>query len=182
LNLTELFLGAEVHPGEGASGDINALARIFGKDELPEARSAILSRILAEVRGLKRLCPNSLGDEFKLLRRLADQLVRGQGKYLSHETLIGAFIERSKHLVTQEPLMQFMQEAKTPDEKLERLLIVEENIIGPENKHTLSTFVMPIITSHNFEDQLGGAGAAVLQRLKRLADLQTRALRSGFVE
>ena len=102
-----------------------------------------------------------------MLRRLANQLVRGQGKYLSHEDLIGAFTERSKRLVTHEPLLQFMQTVKTPDEKLERLLTVEENIIGAENKRTLSTFMMPIITSNSFEDQLmgrRGAGAALEAR------------------
>jgi hypothetical protein len=56
---------------------------------------------------------------------------------------------------------------------------VEENIIGAENKRTLSTFIMPIITSNSFEDQLC-SGGQVLQRLKRAAELQTRVLRSGF--
>jgi hypothetical protein len=128
---------------------------------------------------MKRLCPNSLDEEFKMLRRLGNQLVRGQGKYLSNQDLIGAFTERSRRLVTQEPLQQFMQSSKSSDEKLERLLVVEENIVGAENKRTLSTFMMPIITSNNFEDQLA-AGAPVPQRLRRLAELQERVLRSGF--
>jgi hypothetical protein len=179
LNLVDLFLGAQVQLAEGAGGGINDLARFFVKDELPEARNAIATRILSELKGLKRLCPNSLDDEFKMLRRLANQLVRGQGKYLSHEGLIGAFTDRSKRLVTHEPLLQFMASAKTPDEKIERLLIVEENIIGAENKRTLSTFIIPIISSNNFEDQLC-AGAPVLQRLTRAAELQERVRRAGF--
>jgi hypothetical protein len=179
LNLAELFLGTTVNVAQGAGRGINELARSFAKDELPEARAAIAARILAELRGMKRLCPNSLEDEFKMLRRLANQLVRGQGKYLSHEDLIGAFAERSRRLVTHEPLEQFMQEAKTSEERLERLLIVEENIIGAENKRTLSTFMMPIITSNNFEDQVC-AGAPAPQRLRRVAELQERVLRSGF--
>jgi hypothetical protein len=179
LNLIELFLGTEVHLAEGAGGGINELARFFAKDDLPESRTAIATRILLELKGLKRLCPSSLEEEFKMLRRLANQLVRGQGRYLSHEDLIGAFTERSKRLVTHEPLLQFMASAKAPDEKIERLLTVEENIIGAENKRTLSTFMMPIITSRSFEDELC-AGGTVLQRLKRTAELQERVLRSGF--
>jgi hypothetical protein len=179
LNLVELFLGTVVNVASGAGRGINELARFFAKDELPEARSAIAGRILAELKGMKRLCPSSLDEEFKMLRRLGNQLVRGQGKYLSNQDLIGAFTERSRRLVTQEPLQQFMQACKSSDEKLERLLIVEENIVGAENKRTLSTFMMPIITSNNFEDQLC-AGAPVPQRLRRVADLQERVLRSGF--
>lgn len=179
LNLVELFLGTEVHVAEGAGRGINELARFFAKDELPEARNAIAGRILSELKGLKRLCPSSLDEELKMLRRLANQLVRGQGKYLSHEDLIGAFTERSKRLVSHEPLLEFMQGTKTADERLERLLTVEENIIGAENKRTLSSVIVPMIGASSFEEQLC-AGAQVMQRLKRAAELQERVLRSGF--
>ncbi len=179
LNLVELFLGEKVNVAEGAGRGINELARFFSKDELPESRTAIAGRILAELKGFKRLCPDALEDEFKMLRRLGNRLVRGQGKYLSNQDLIEAFTERSRRLITHEPLQQYMQSARTLDEKLERLLVAEENIVGAENKRTLSNFVMPIITANNFEDQLG-AGAPVPQRLRRLAELQDRVLRSGF--
>lgn len=179
LNLGELFLGTEVHVAEGAGRGINDLARYFAKDDLPESRTAIAGRIVAELKGLNRLCPISFEDEFKMLRRLGNQLVRGQGKYLSHEDIVAAFTERSRRLVTHEPLRQFMTSAKSSDEKLERLFVVEENIVGAKNKRTLSTFVMPIITSNNFEDQLC-AGAPTPQRLRRVAELQERVLSSGF--
>ena len=81
--------------------------------------------------------------------------------------------------MTDEPLLQFMQHAKTSDERLERLLVVEENIVGAENKRTLSSFIIPIIASNGFENQLL-PGAAVSQRLRRVAELQERVLRSGF--
>ena len=181
MNLVELFLGATVNVAEGAGGGINELARFFARDDLPESRSGIAGRILAELKGLKRLCPNSLDEEFKMLRKLGNQLVRGQGKYLSHEDLIAAFTERSRRLVTHEPLQQYLQGAKTSDEKLERLLVVEENIVGAENKRTLSTFMLPLIGANNFEDQLC-PGMPAPQRLRRVAELQDRVLRSGFQE
>jgi hypothetical protein len=179
LNLVELFLGTTVNTAEGSGHGLNDLARYFAKDDLPEARTAIAGRILSELKGMKRLCPASLEEEFKMLRRLGNQLVRGQGKYLSNEDLIGAFTERSKRLVTHEPLLQFMADCKAPDEKVERLLIVEENIIGAENKRTLSTFILPIISSNGFEAQLVPTGT-VMQRLRRIAEIQERVLRSGF--
>ena len=179
MNLVELFLGDEVHVAEGGGQGINELARFFAKDELPNARQSIATRIITELKGMKRLCPKSIDEEFKILRRLGNQLVRGQGKYLSHEDLIAAFQERSKRLVTDEPLLQFMQNAKTSDERLERLLVVEENIVGAENKRTLSSFMVPMIISNGFENQLC-SGAPIPQRLRRVAELQERVLRSGF--
>jgi hypothetical protein len=178
MNLVELFLGGDVHVAEGGLG-IHELARFFAKDELPVARQAIATRIVAELKGMKRLCPKSIDEEFRTLRRLGNQLIQGQGKYLSNEDIVAAFHERSKRLVTDEPLLQFMQNAKTSDERLERLLVVEENIVGAENKRNLASFMVPMIISNGFENQLC-SGAPIPQRLRRVAELQERVLRSGF--
>jgi hypothetical protein len=179
IKLVDLFLGQPVSLEEGASQGVNDLARYFAQDELPESRMAIASRILSELKGMKRLCPSSLEEEFKMQRRLGNNLVKSNGKYLEHQDLIDAFTERSRRLVTHEPLYRFLETAKTPDEKLERLLVVEENIVGAENRRTLSSFMMPIITSSSFEDQIH-PGAPLTQRLRRIVEIQERILRSNF--
>lgn len=179
-NLVELFLGDKV-TSESAEG-LNELARHFARDELPEARTAIANRILAELKSVKRLCPGSLENELTTLRRLANMLVRGQGKYLSHDDLIAAFTLRSRRLVMHETIGEWLDGAKEQDEKLERLLVVEENIIGAENKRQLGSFVMPLIASPAFESRFVFAKTPVLQRLQRLAILQSRVRRSGFQE
>ena len=73
-------------------------------------------------------------------------MVLGVGKYLSHEDLITAFTLRSKRLVTQESLSSYIADAPV-DEKIERLLFVEENIIGVENKRQLAGFIIPMVNS-----------------------------------
>ncbi len=179
--LVQLFLGREPANGEGRDG-LLALTQRFAVDDLPEARTAIANRIMAEFKSSKRLCPTSLDDEFKTLRAIANRVVLGIGKYLSHEDLIGAFTLRSKRLVTHETLGEYMAGAASPDEKLERLLFVEENIIGVENKRQLATFVMPILTAASFETHFATGKAPVLSRSQRLAQLQARVRRSGFQE
>ena len=179
--LVQLFLGQEPANSDGRAGLI-ALTQHFAADDMPEARTAIANRILAEFKSAKRLCPASLEDEFKTLRAIANRVVLGIGKYLSHEDLIGAFTLRSKRLVTHETLGEHMATAATPDEKLERLLFVEENIIGAENKRLLATFVMPVLTAASFEGHFLNAKTPVLARLQRLAQLQARVRRSGFQE
>jgi len=179
LNLTALFLGSGVQSADAAAQAIKILARRFESDELPEARAAIASRILTELKGMKRLSPASLDDEFAMMHRLNGTLVRARGRYLQHEDVLAIFVERSKRLVTHEPLLQYMQTARTPDQKLERLLTVEENIIGAENKRELATFIMPLITSQGFESQLP---QGVVARLQRIVVLQDRVLHAGFQE
>ena len=175
--LVHLFLGEKM---EGSNTAITAVTRHFKVDDLPAARTAVAGRILAELKSVKRLCPDSLVDELKTLRRIANKLVLGQGKYLSHEDLIGAFTLRSKRLVTNEMVSEHLQEAGGVNEKVERLLLIEENIIGAENKRQLAKFFAPIITSPGFEQVYLFAKTPVLERLQRLVDLQKRVNRSGF--
>jgi len=107
--------------------------------------------------------------------------VMGVGKYLSHEDLITGFTLRSKRLVAQEALGQYIGEA-APDEKIERILFVEDNIIGAENKRQLSTYIAPVLNAAAFESHFHDAKKPLLARLQRLAQLQARVRRSGFIE
>ncbi len=177
--LVELFLGKA--QADSNHGGLNALAARFAADELPEARMAIANRIVAEFKSAKRLRPDSLVEELTALRRLANRVVYGVGKFLSHEDLIAAFTLRSKRLVTQETLSNYISEC-APDEKIERLLFVEENIIGIENKRQLAGFITPVLNSAAFESFFQNPKAPLLPRLQRLTQLQTRVRRASFVD
>jgi hypothetical protein len=179
-NLVTLFLGQKASDGTRGQG-LAALMQHFAADNLPEARTAIANRIIAEFKSSKRLCPEFMVEELKTLRAIANRIVLGIGKYLSHEDLIEAFTGRSKRLVTPEALAQYIAEAG-PDEKIERLLFVEDNIIGAENKRQLATYLMPILNSAPFENHFNNPKIPLLQRLQRLAQLQARMRRSGFVD
>jgi hypothetical protein len=179
-NLVTLFLGKE--PADSARGKgLAALTHHFAADNLPEARTAVANRIIAEFKSNKRLCPDFMVEELKTLRAMANRIVMGVGKYLSHEDLIAAFTLRSKRLVSQEALGQHIAEA-APDEKIERILFVEDNIIGSENKRQLATYLPPVLNSAVFENHFQNPKIPLLQRLQRLAQLQARMRRSGFIE
>jgi hypothetical protein len=177
--LVELFLGKS--QADSNHGGLTALAARFAADELPEARTAIANRIVAEFKSAKRLRPDSLVEELTALRRLANRVVYGVGKFLSHEDLIAAFTLRSKRLVTQETLSGYIHDC-APDEKIERLLFVEENIIGIENKRQLAGFITPVLNSASFESFFQNPKIPLLQRLQRLTQLQGRVRRASFVD
>jgi hypothetical protein len=173
-----LFLGKL--PDDGGGLGLAALTHRFAADDLPEARTAIASRIIAEFKSNKRLCPD-LVEELKTLRTIANRIVMGVGKYLSHEDLIAAFTLRSKRLVAQEALGRYISEAGV-EEKIERILFVEENIIGAENKRQLATYITPVLNSAAFESHFQNPKLPLLQRMQRLAQIQARVRRSGFVD
>ncbi len=181
MSLVLLFLGQEPDASEGKQG-LMSLTRRFAKDDLPDSRTAIAKRITAEFKSVKRLCPESLFDEFKTMRQIANRVVLGIGKYLSHDDLVAAFTLRSKRLINQVTLSEHLADASTPDEKLDHLLFVEENIIGAENKRQLATFALPIVTASAFANHFQSPQIPVLARLQRLAALNVRVRRSNFQE
>lgn len=176
--LVNLFLGKLP---EGSKDGLAALTHHFAADDLPEARTAVANRIVAEFKSNKRLCPEFMVEELKTLRSMANRIVMGVGKYLSHEDLIAAFTLRSKRLVANEAMGQHIAEAPI-EEKIERILFVEDNIIGAENKRQLSTYIMPVLNSAAFENYFQNPKVPLVQRLQRLAQLQARVRRSGFID
>ena len=176
--LVELYLGKQQ---AGASQGLAALTTSFAKDELPESRTSVAGRIIAEFKANRRLCPASLVEELKSLRQIANRVVLGVGKYMGHDDLVAAFTLRSKRLVTQETLAPYVDGAP-PDEKFERLMFVEENVIGVENKRALAAFVVPVLTSAAFESHFQNPKLPLLARLQKLTQLQTRVVRAGFVD
>lgn len=181
LVMADLFLGAsapdrEVHPG------VEALAAEFKRGGLPNARAALAQRIMGDLRGVKRLCPDSLEGELDISRRLAMKMVMGQGKFLSIDEITEAFALRSKRLVTSEIINEYLANFASPDERIERLVLLEENVIGPENKRSLANYIQPLVTAHQTETAFLEGGDNVLKRLQRLADLQGRVLAAGFEE
>jgi hypothetical protein len=180
MALVKLFLGREPEKIEGHSGLI-ALTKQFAADTLPNARGAIAERIVAEIRSFKRLVPDSLEEELKALRQIANLVVTGIGKYLSHEDLIAAFVLRSQRLITSESLAPYIA-GEPPDVKLERILFVEENVIGAENKRRLAAFITPIITGPLFEEHFQASKQPLMARLQQLAALSDRVMHSSFQE
>lgn len=179
--LIHLFLG-QARADKAANNGVRVLTRHFAADNLPAARTAIANRIMAELKSTKRLGGETLLDEIAILRRIANKLVLGQGKYLSHEDLIAAFTTRSKRLATYETLTRFLEPIVAPDERVEKLLTIEESIIGAENKRHLANVILSQITSASFTDYFQDTRTPVLTRLQRLAYLQSRVLRSGLQE
>ena len=176
--LVDLFLG-RTRPD--AADGLKLLNSHFAADTLPEARTAVANRIIAEFKANKRLCPESLVEELKALRSIANSIVMGVGKYLSQDDLIAAFTLRSERLVMPEVLGAYLDGAD-PGEKVERMLFVEDNIIGAKNKRMLATFTMPLLISATFDNHFHATKTPLVQRLQKLASLQSRVRRGGFID
>lgn len=180
LLLIELFLGKTNNPEIAANKGLKRLAACFGKDQLPHSRGAIVQRVLAELNGIKRLAPDDIHREVDVTRLLAKRMVVCQGPLVSINDIIAAFEKRSTRLTMPELAEEYMAEAMTPDQRIDLLLDLEDNIIGDSNKARLVNYIAPILSGPKMEPHFLKTEEPLLRRLGRLASLQVRVLESGF--
>lgn len=180
LLLIELFLGKTDNPDIAGNKGLKRLASWFGKDQLQHSRSAVVHRVLVELNGIKRLSPDDIHREVDMTRLLAKRMVLCQGPMVSIDDIIAAFEKRSTRLTMPELAEEYMAEAMTPDERIDMLLDLEDNIIGDGNKARLVNYIAPILSGPKMEPHFLKTEEPLLRRLGRLASLQVRVLESGF--
>ncbi len=180
--MVDLFLGSADNPDIAGRPGLKQLAGFFAGDGLPCSRKAIVTRVLQELNGIKRLSPDDINREVTLTRNLAKRMVLCQGPMVSLEDIVAAFETRSVRLTALEMAEEYMAAAATPDARIEALLDLEDNIIGNASKARLVNYILPILTGPKMERRFLDADEPLLRRLGCLAALQGRVLASGFSE
>ncbi|MAL08120.1 MAG: hypothetical protein CMF74_00445 [Maricaulis sp.] len=150
--------------------------------EFPAARTAIAQRLLAQLRKPRRMKPDCVATEVKLARALAQQLVLSCGPDLPADQLQEAFSQRSARLLTPETISDYIEDAEDANEEIARLLALEENIVGAQNKKKLAGYVRACLGAHRTESWFTRGPGNALDRLSRLASHQKRAMRGHYPE
>lgn len=177
--MSDLYLG-RLPPAEQASS-LSRLSGFFGANYLLDARMALGRRVLAELRTHKRLAP-TVDAEMRHLRAITQRLVLGPPQLVPHDDIVSAITVRSRRLVQSDTIGELLKDVRSAIEKAERLLQLEENVVGAENKRRVWDHLKPILTSAPFETALLDPRLTPLERLSAAARLQTRILRSGLAE
>lgn len=179
LAMSDLYL-ARTLQGAGRSS-VARLSAFFGADRLLDARTALGRRVLAELRTHKKLGA-TVDVEMLHLRTITSRLVLGPPRLVPHDDIVAAVTVRSRRLVQIDVIGDYLQDAASPAEKVERLLALEENIVGVENKRRLWDLLKPILTASTFEVALLDPRLSPMERVARAADLQKRVLKSSLIE
>ncbi len=173
FNLTNLFLGRTKDLNFDPNHPIARFAKICSAGHLPSAKRTLGQRILKEVRSSEPLYADCIQTEGQMARKIANLIVVGQGPDLPITNIKDAFCERSRRLVNASALDKYMATLGPPDERVEKLLAFAENIVGDDNKKTLGDYTHSLIMSHAFEIFSYDGGTDILERLRRIAQLQS---------
>lgn len=177
MRLTELFCGQLAEDAAATLGVI-ALNKHFGLGELPEARTAIIRRVLKELEGQKRLSQETLDVEVKFLRRLATKVMIGCGNLLPHDEILSAFRVRSERLIAPDTLDTYLNEAENPAGRAERALFMSDNVVGDANKRKLGNILQAILDAPPFSQYFMSEKIPISARLQQLCELQSKVLKS----
>jgi hypothetical protein len=156
------------------------LTRNIGKGEMDACRTVIAQRLLTELQRPKRLRPTSLPEEVRLARELAQKLVMSPNSLLPTDALIKAFAARSARLLHPETIDELLKSARDPDEELERLLALEENIVGETNKQKLAGYAHGMLGSQTVLSWYLRGPNQPLERLASLTAHQRRVLKGHY--
>lgn len=175
--LIELTSGA-LSEENMASPGVAALNRHFGAGALPDARTAIIRRVLKELEGPKALSKESLGEEVKFLRRLASKVAMACGNLIPSDEVLSAFRVRSERLIAPNTLDAYLNGAENPAVRVERLLYISDNIVGDANKRKLTGILLAMLESPSFGHFFSSPDVAVSKRLTLLHELQNKVMQS----
>lgn len=175
--LADIFTGkADADSLKTAPDMARRLAAKLAKGDLEWTKSAIARRILTQLRKPRRMKPDDVTLEVELARALAQQLIMAQGPDLPAQSLQDAFSQRSSRLLTPETIGDYLVESADAGVEIDRLLALEENIVGAQNKRKLAGYIRAALGAHKTETFfLRGAGgpterlAGLVARQKRVA-------------
>ncbi len=158
------------------------LAESFANKGFPSSHIEIAKRILDALRAPKRFKPDSVMEEITLARKLAQRLIVASGPNLHPDSLVDAFTYRSAKFLAPEVIDEVLAGANDPEEQLERLFQIEDNIVGDQNKTKLAAYIRARLGGPQAESHFVRNAGQPLERLSRLAALQKRALKGTFPE
>jgi hypothetical protein len=164
-----------------APGTARRLARKISEDGFDATRSVIADGLLTGLEKRQRLRPSSVRDEVRLAREFAQKLVmEAGGAGLPLDALNAAFTARSARLLSADTIDEFLRHSRDCDEELERLLSLEENLVGEENKRKLAGYVRGLVGQHQTESHYIRGEGRPLERLAALTNHQARVLRGKY--
>ena len=145
-------------------------------------RAAIAKRVLAELAGTRRLCPDDPAGEIAMLRALAMALTAASGRLMTLDEVQEVFIQRSSMLVRGDFVEAYLAKDRTPLGEVQALLWLAENVTGPANKRAASKWVAGMIGSLKFETSVRDSADSPAAKLGSLAGLQRTVHRAGLID
>ncbi|MBR9826923.1 MAG: hypothetical protein GYB36_14160 [Alphaproteobacteria bacterium] len=156
------------------------IAKLVGKDMLPDCRGVIARNLLKDLERPVRLRPSSVKEEVRLARELARKLVTTADAALPTDQLIKSFTMRSARLLQPDTIDDYLRYSNDANEELDRLIALEENIVGDHNKEKLAGYIRAALGTNKTEQFFVRGDLKPLESLSLLTAHQTKVAKGAY--
>ena len=163
-------------------GEAARLAVWLQRDAFESVRASLARRVLAELKGPRRLRPSDPEGEIDVLRALAMALMAAAPKLIPQQEVQDAIIERSKTLVGSDFVGAYLDGKGSAMAEALALVRLAENVVGIANKRAAGRWIIAGISALRFETELRRSTTTPLARLASLAELQRLVRRASLQE
>ena len=162
-------------------GLLGGYARLIATKALPHLATHLPRRLMADLKGPRRLRPDDPRGEIEILRALA-LCLSGAGGDAQREDIHEAFTERSRMLVSADFVESLTRTAASACEEIETLIWLGENVIGGANKRQSARWLLASLGALKLERTIRDPARPAPQRLAWLAHMQRRVIAANFPE
>ncbi|WP_417519051.1 hypothetical protein [Minwuia sp.] len=175
-----LSIGEVSAQDERFTPDARMVNRLIAAGKLPCTQQALTRYMIEAIKGKSRLVEGDILAESKAVGELASVLKRPDGEWIGKLPMVEAIGRRCARWLHPEAISELLAGAEDPKVKFDRLLKLEANVFGNQNKRKLGEFLMPIVISPQGEMYLTTEGGTVTQKLRRLKVMQDAVIGSGL--
>lgn len=161
-------------------GPAARLSKWLAQEAFVGVRTSIGRQIIRELRGPRRLCPDDARQEVDMLRALAMALTFAAGKLLTAADVQEAFVERSRMLMSNDFVADYMGQDGSALEDAEALIRLLENAIGKANKRDAAVYIRSHVGALKFERDVVGHMQPARTKLQLMAKMQRSIVRAGL--
>ncbi|RMF17843.1 MAG: hypothetical protein D6757_00665 [Alphaproteobacteria bacterium] len=168
---------------ERGGPELRDLNRYLQLELLPATREMLLDQLGQALKGNTRLSSGNLRDRCRAIARLKDHLIREELDFSIEGTAFSEILEtRCARLLNAPSIAAYLEEFRTPADKLAALLDLEPFVIGPANKRMLANYMLPLVTSSQNEAFWCQGDESPTRKARRLVCMQQRVLASSLQE
>lgn len=165
--------------GSGEPKTHAKLRAMLGAGKLPQTRNALLGVIRKVLAGSDRLNDELLDGQLRALAAIRSDLDGAEDELLEEGSIADAIEDRCGRLINGQFVDEYLG-IVAPDEALEKLLALERNCSGRQNKRRLAEFMMPFLMSRDGEAYFTDGAGKPLDRMRFLTKFQRMIARTGL--
>jgi hypothetical protein len=181
LSLIDFVKGEREDQSE-MNAEAQRVSQLLKEKLLPETRLTLIRRLNDILSGSESFDKDDLLNSMRYPSLLLARLRITESEFIGGRKAVDALSERSERMSGNVTIGSLLEGIDSPLNRVERLLIISEGMVGPETKRIISNHIISILDNTYNTKTIVSSNDGALAIVARLKELQTMVEKSGFPE